>query len=91
MYGTNGRRKRKRLYSRKRNQFFDFAGGEAQLEQILYHIDDMEEVTVESPCWKVAVVLNDQLMFQGENPLGFHSVHLFLIIGIMSHISIIMI
>jgi hypothetical protein len=29
----------------------------------------MEEVTVETPCWKLAVVLNDQLMFQGDNPL----------------------
>ena len=32
----------------------------------------MEEVTVEVPTWKLAVVLNEQLMFQGENPLGFH-------------------
>lgn len=63
------KKKKKRLYSRSKNQFFDFAGGDEQLEQILYHIDDMEEVTVESPVWKVAVVLNDQLMFQGENPL----------------------
>lgn len=63
------KKKKKRLYSRKRNQFFDFAGGDAQLEQILYHIDDMQEVTVETPCWKLAVVLNDQLMFQGDNPL----------------------
>jgi hypothetical protein len=67
------KRKKKRLYSRSRNQFFDFAGGEAQLEQILYGIPDMEEVTVEVPCWKLAVVLNDQLMFQGDNPLGFDS------------------
>jgi len=63
------KKNKKRLYSRKRNQFFDFAGGDGQLEQILYHIDDMEEVTVETPCWKLAVVLNDQLMFQGDNPL----------------------
>lgn len=63
------KKKKKRLYSRKRNQFFDFAGGDDQLEQILYHIDDMEEVTVETKCWKLAVVLNDQLMFQGDNPL----------------------
>jgi hypothetical protein len=64
-------RKKKRLYSRKKNQFFDFAGGEGQLEEILYNIPDMEEVTVTVPCWKLAVVLNDQLMFSGENPLGF--------------------
>lgn len=64
------RKKKKRLYSRSRNQFFDFAGGDSQLEQILYAINDMEPVTVDVPCWKVAVVLNDQLMFQGDNPLG---------------------
>jgi hypothetical protein len=62
-------KKKKRLYSRKRNQFFDFAGGDGQLEQILYHIDDMEEVSVDTTCWKVAVVLNDQLMYQDVNPL----------------------
>lgn len=67
------KRKKKRLYSRKRNQFFDFAGGDGQLESILYNISDMEEVTVDTPCWKLAVVLNDQLVFQGENPLGFDS------------------
>lgn len=65
------KRKKKRLYSRSRNQFFDFAGGEENLEMLLYGIPDMEEVTVEVPCWKIAVVLNDQLMFQGDNPLGF--------------------
>jgi hypothetical protein len=65
------KRKKKRLYSRSRNQFFDFAGGDAQLESILYNIPDMEEVTVEVPCWKLATVLNDQMMYQGNNPLGF--------------------
>lgn len=65
------KRKKKRLYSRSRNQFFDFAGGDGNLDMILYAIPDMEEVTVEVPCWKLAVVLNDQLMFQGDNPLGF--------------------
>ena len=61
--------KKKRLYSRKRNQFFDF-GKEANLEEILYQIDDMEVVEVDTPCWKLAVVLNEQLMYQGDNPLG---------------------
>ena len=65
------KKKKKRLYSRTRNQFFDYAGGDDQLEMILYNIPDMEEVTVEVPTWKLAVVLNDQLMFQGDNPLGF--------------------
>lgn len=63
------RKKRKRLYSKSRNQFFDFGGGDPKLEEILYHIPDMQEVTVDSPCWKCAVVLNEQLIWQGDNPL----------------------
>ncbi len=64
------KRKKKRLYSRSRNQFYDFAGGDGNLEQILYNIPDMEVVTVDAPCWKLAVILNEQLMFQGDDPLG---------------------
>jgi hypothetical protein len=65
------KRKKKRLYSRSRNQFFDFGGGEENMMEILQSIPDLEPVTVEVPTWKLAVVLNDQLMFQGDNPLGF--------------------
>jgi len=64
------KKKKKRLYSQKRNQFFDFAGGEENLEQLLQGVPDLQQVTVEVPCWKLAVVLNEQLMFQGDNPLG---------------------
>lgn len=61
--------KKKRLYSKTRNQFFDFGGGDENLEAILYSIPDMEVVEVDSNVWKVAVILNDQLMFQGVDPL----------------------
>jgi hypothetical protein len=64
-------KKKKRLYSERKNQFYDFAGGDQNLEQILYAIPDLQEVTVEVPTWKLAVVLNDILMYQGDNPLGF--------------------
>ncbi len=65
------KKKKKRLYSQKRNQFFDFAGDQEQADHILYNIDDMEVVEVEVSTWKLAIVLNDQMMFQGDNPLGF--------------------
>lgn len=64
------KRKKKKLYSHQRNQFFDFVQGE-NIDNLLYEIPDMELVEVEVPTWKLAVVLNDQLMFQGDNPLGF--------------------
>lgn len=65
------KRKKDKLYSKQRNQFFDFAGNGNEMDQLLYGIPDLEKVTVEVPCWKLAVVLNDQLMYQGVNPLGF--------------------
>jgi hypothetical protein len=65
------KRKKKRLYSQSRNQFFDYGGGQEQLDEILYNIPDLQVVEVDTPTWKLAVVLNDQLMFQGDNPLGF--------------------
>ena len=65
------KRKKKRLYSRSRNQFFDVAGGDGNIDMLVQSIPDLEEVTVEVPTWKLAVVLNDQLMFEGVNPLGF--------------------
>jgi hypothetical protein len=64
-------RKKKRLYSKSKNMFFDFAGGDGQLDAILQHVPDLEPVTVEVPTWKLAVVLNDVLMYSGFNPLGF--------------------
>ena len=64
------KKKKKKLYSHKRNQFFDYVQGE-NIDDLLYVIPDMEIVEVEVPTWKLAVVLNDQLMFQGDNPLGF--------------------
>jgi hypothetical protein len=65
------KRRKKKLYSRSRNQFFDFAGSDDQIDILLQNIPDLEQVTVEVPSWKLAVVLNDILMFQGDNPLGF--------------------
>lgn len=62
------KKKRKRLYSKKRQQFFDFSH-HGNIEQVLYQIDDLEIVEVISPCWKCAVILNEQLMFLGDNPL----------------------
>lgn len=63
------RKKKKRLYSRKMNLFFDFAK-DADTDSLLQNIPDLQIVNVDTPCWKLATVLNDQLMYIGENPLG---------------------
>jgi hypothetical protein len=63
--------KRQRLYDTQKKMFYDIAK-DAPVEEILNNIPHLELVTVEVPSWKLAVVLNDQLMFQGDNPLGFN-------------------
>lgn len=63
-------RVKERLYSRSMNQFFDFSV-DADIQLIMQAMQDIEVVKVKVPTWKVAVVLNDQLMYNGVNPLGY--------------------
>lgn len=63
-------RKRKRLFSESKQQFYDISTT-ADWAMITQTITDLQVVTVEVPTWKVCVVLNDKLMHQSENPLGF--------------------
>lgn len=65
--------KKKKLYSRKLNLFFDHAADGQQIDEILYNIPDLEEVTVECMVWKCATILNDNLLSQIENPDGTSS------------------
>lgn len=61
--------KQKRIFSKTLSQFFEFAGKE-DIEILLeQNIPDLEIVNVEVPTWKVAVVLNDQLIALENNPL----------------------
>lgn len=65
------KRKKKVLYSRSTHQFIDYSEKHANVDELLYNLPDLELVEIEVPTWKLAVVLNDQLMYQGDNPLGF--------------------
>lgn len=67
------RKKKKKLYNRMSGETFDYAGNDNELDQLLEQFgkDSFEVVEVDVPTWKLAVVLNEQLMWQGENPLGF--------------------
>ena len=64
-------RKRKKLYSRKLNQFFDYKQDNPLLQQIMQSVNDFELVELTVPTWKLAIVLNDNLAFHGNNPLDF--------------------
>lgn len=65
------KRPKKRLYSRSRNQFFDFSEKNTDLQMLIQTIPDLEVVTVNVRTWNLCTVLNDVLMFKGTNPLGY--------------------
>lgn len=67
------RKKKKKLYDRTSGETFDFTGDDNELDALLREVGEgsFEVVEVDVPTWKLAVVLNEQLMWQGDNPLGF--------------------
>lgn len=67
------RRKKKRLYNRETEQIFDFSEDDQIAQEILANMPMVEIIEMEVPTWKLAVVLNDEIMFQGNNPLKFDS------------------
>lgn len=67
------KRKKKVLYEKRTGLIYDYVDkSQMMLEMMQVDTDSMfEEVEVEVPTWKQAVVLNETLMFMGNNPLGF--------------------
>lgn len=67
------KRKRKKIYSKVTHELFDFSGNDEEIATLLQSLgpENVEIVEVEVPSWKLAIVLNEQLVWQGFNPLGF--------------------
>lgn len=61
--------KTKKFYSKTLNQYFEIPKNNS-FDPMLYQIPDLEVQEVSEPVWKLATVLNDQLIWQGENPTG---------------------
>lgn len=66
-------RKKKVLYERKTGLMYDYMDkSQEMLKMMEVDTDKMFDIIeIEVPTWKLAVVLNDQVMFIGNNPLGF--------------------
>lgn len=58
-----------KLYSPTLHRYFEIPKN-GSFDPQLFTIPDLRVESVTEPVWKLAVVLNDQLVWQGENPLG---------------------
>ncbi len=66
------RRKKKMLYNRENGMTYDFgANDEEALDEILKTTDLFEIVEIEVPTWKQLTVLNEQVVRDNFNGLGF--------------------
>lgn len=66
-------RKKKVLYEKKTGLMYDYMDkSQDMLKMMEVDTDKMFDIIeIEVPTWKLAVVLNEQVMFIGNNPLGF--------------------
>ena len=64
-------RKKKMLYSRQNGIAYDYLEKDDEMMQMIMRDNFFEVIEIDAPTWKQAVVLNERLMFMGENPLGF--------------------
>lgn len=65
------KRKKKFLYNRNDGITYEYAEDDRFLSELLSHTGFFEVLEIDVPTWRVAVVLNEQLMFLGNNPMGF--------------------
>lgn len=65
------KRTKKMLYNHQDGMALEYDENDQTTQMILDQVDFLEVIDVDVPTWKCAVVLNEQLMFQGNNPMGF--------------------
>ncbi len=65
------KRKKKMLYNIQDGLTYEFGDNEKHLQELVAATGIYEVIEVEVPTWKLAVVLNDSLMYLNYNPYGF--------------------
>jgi hypothetical protein len=65
------KRKKKMLYNRNDGVVYEYLENEKFLDELVNTTDFFEVIEVQVPTWKLAVVLNESMMYSNYNPLGF--------------------
>ncbi len=65
------KRKKKMLYNRNDGIAYEYLESEKHLDDLMRSTDFFEIIEVDVPTWKLAVVINESMMYMNYNPLGF--------------------
>lgn len=65
------KRKKKMLYNHNDGMAYDYADDDKYLDEMVANTGFFEVVEVTVPTWKLASVINEQIMYLGDNPMKF--------------------
>src|SRR5438445_562225 len=70
------KRKKKMLYNRNDGIAYEYLEDQQHLNELIEKTGFFEVIEVTVPTWKLAVVINESMMYLNYNPLGFDECHL---------------
>lgn len=65
------KRKKKMLYNRRDGITYDYFDNDQMMNELVDRTGMFEIIEVEVPTWKLAVVINEYMMYLNYNPMGF--------------------
>lgn len=65
------KRKKKMLYNRRDGITYDYFDNDQMMNELVDKTGMFEIIEVEVPTWKLAVVINEYMMYLNYNPMGF--------------------
>lgn len=65
------KRKKKMLYNRRDGITYDYFDNDQMMSELVDKTGMFEIIEVEVPTWKLAVVINEYMMYLNYNPMGF--------------------
>lgn len=65
------KRKKKMLYNRRDGITYDYFDNDQMMNELVDNTGMFEIIEVEVPTWKLAVVINEYMMYLNYNPMGF--------------------
>lgn len=65
------KRRKKMLYNRRDGITYDYVDNDQMMNELVDRTGMFEIIEVEVPTWKLAVVINEYMMYLNYNPMGF--------------------
>lgn len=69
-YWHKDTKKKKKLINRKTGEVSDYLDAEENIKEYVNVFEDLDVIEVDCPIWKLGTLLNEEVIYYGDNPLG---------------------